>query len=77
MSILTQPPTFSRRTAQTATGTGSGTGHDVIHQVGEGCTVQLHGGPLVCVARGPHRGHVFEAGSGTWVDDRHRDGGHG
>ncbi len=41
------------------------------------CTTRLHDGPLVCIVSGPHAGHVFQAGSGSWVDDRHDDGGHG
>jgi hypothetical protein len=50
--------------------------------VGEGqmCEARLYNGDLVCVA-GEHssnpRGHVYRSSSGSDVDDKHSEGGHG
>lgn len=42
------------------------------------CTHHLFGGPLVCVRTDAHAtGHVYASQAGSYVDDRHRDGGHG
>jgi hypothetical protein len=42
------------------------------------CTASLAGGPLTCVRQADHAGgHEYHALHGSWVDDRHSEGGHG
>jgi RNA polymerase sigma factor (sigma-70 family) len=42
------------------------------------CDAFLAGGPLECVRpQGHPGGHAFHSGRGSWVDDRHGEGGHG
>lgn len=41
------------------------------------CEARL-GLSLSCVRPDPHTsGHCYESGTGSWVDDRHAEGGHG
>jgi hypothetical protein len=42
------------------------------------CEMTLADGPLHCVRPDGHAGgHVFHSLYGTWVDDKHVEGGHG
>jgi hypothetical protein len=42
------------------------------------CDTTLENGPLGCVRTDSHvSGHVYHSQSGSWVQDRHEDGGHG
>jgi hypothetical protein len=42
------------------------------------CDTTLENGPLGCVRTDSHvSGHVYLSSSGSWVQDRHEDGGHG
>ena len=42
------------------------------------CDRTLEDGPLGCVRTDKHvSGHVYLSQSGSWVPDRHEDGGHG
>lgn len=42
------------------------------------CDTHLGRGPLTCVRpRGHTGGHEFHSLHGSWVDDRHAEGGHG
>lgn len=44
------------------------------------CDAKLHDGDLICTA-GDHpdnpRGHVFRSSTGSEIDDKHSEGGHG
>jgi hypothetical protein len=42
------------------------------------CNATLENGPLTCIRTDTHAsGHVYASSSGSWVRDRHEDGGHG
>jgi hypothetical protein len=42
------------------------------------CDAILGGGPLQCVRPEGHSGdHEYHSHAGSWVDDKHGDGGHG
>ncbi len=42
------------------------------------CTATLANGPLTCVRpAGHHGGHEYHSHHGSWVDDGHKEGGHG
>jgi hypothetical protein len=42
------------------------------------CDITLADGPLHCVRPDGHSGaHVFQSSYGSWVDDKHAEGGHG
>ena len=42
------------------------------------CATTLENGPLTCVRTDSHvSGHVYQSQNGSWVRDRHEDGGHG
>jgi hypothetical protein len=42
------------------------------------CDATLENGPLTCVRTESHdSGHVYMSSSGSWVQDKHEDGGHG
>ena len=45
-----------------------------------GCGHRLNGGPLACTNPRPHqpgRGCTYASATGSWVTDRHADGGQG
>lgn len=42
------------------------------------CEARLAGGPLNCVRPEGHTGgHEYHSRDGSWVNDNHREGGHG
>lgn len=42
------------------------------------CTATLAGGPLTCVQPEGHPGgHEYHSQFGSWLNDRHDEGGHG
>ena len=65
-------------TPEEAPAAGTDNRHRHRHKELAMCTTTLENGPLTCVRTDSHdSGHVYQSHNGSWVQDRHEDGGHG
>lgn len=76
--LIDEPATLIRVRAARPVSIQTSAGLSAERSVIQMCAATLAGGPLSCVRPEGHPGgHEFHSLHGSWVDDKHCEGGHG